>query len=247
LPDRDESQTYSDADVAALYGVLNPWGPSDTFYLELVMTASSVLDVGCGTGLLLHHARQAGHVGRLCGVDPDRAMLAVARSRADIEWHESTAASMTWSRKFDLAVMTGHAFQCLITDEEVRASLIAIRNALVPGGRFAFETRNPLVRAWEHWDVMDPIEAVDPQGRAVRVSYDVEDVADDVVALAEITSDSENRRLRVDRARLRFMDNRTLGDFLAGADFEIEAQYGDWDRSALSPSSPEIITIARSR
>jgi SAM-dependent methyltransferase len=247
LRERQDGPTYSDADVAALYDVLNRWGPGDDFYLTLIRDAESVLDVGCGTGTLLHHARQAEHTGRLCGVDPDQAMLEVARSHPDIEWCEGTAASMTWTGEFDLAVMTGHAFQCLITDEEVRASLVAIRHALVPGGRFAFETRNPLVRAWEHWDGMDPIEAVDPQGRAVRVSYDVEDIVEDVVALAEITCDSENRRLRVDRARLRFMDNQLLTDFLDGAGFNIEAQYGNWDHSALSPSSPEIITIARTR
>jgi len=36
------------------------------------MAAPSVLDVGCGTGAMLHEARQLGHVGRLCGLDPAR-------------------------------------------------------------------------------------------------------------------------------------------------------------------------------
>jgi SAM-dependent methyltransferase len=56
-----------------------PWGPSDDFYLSFVMDAPSVLDVGCGTGRLLHRAREAGHTGRLCGVDPDVAALERAR------------------------------------------------------------------------------------------------------------------------------------------------------------------------
>ena len=73
---------YADADVAALYDLLNPWGPSDDFYLSFVMAAPSVLDVGCGTGRLLHRAREAGHTGRLCGVDPDLAALERARRRA---------------------------------------------------------------------------------------------------------------------------------------------------------------------
>lgn len=41
---------YSDDEAAALYDVRNPWGPSEGFYLALVMGATSVLDVGCGTG-----------------------------------------------------------------------------------------------------------------------------------------------------------------------------------------------------
>lgn len=73
---------YSDAEAAALYDVLNTWGPSDDFYLALVMGANLVLDVGCGTGALLHRARQCGHAGRLRGVDPDPAMLGVAPRRA---------------------------------------------------------------------------------------------------------------------------------------------------------------------
>jgi len=52
---------YSDEEAAALYDVLNAWGPGDDFYLALVMEAESVLDVGCGTGAMLHRARQAGH------------------------------------------------------------------------------------------------------------------------------------------------------------------------------------------
>jgi SAM-dependent methyltransferase len=70
---------YADADAAALYDLLNPWGPSDDFYLSYVMDAPSVLDVGCGTGTLLHRARECGHTGRLCGLDPDVAALDRAR------------------------------------------------------------------------------------------------------------------------------------------------------------------------
>jgi len=64
---------YSDEHAAALYELLNPRAASDDFYFALVMEAGSVLDVGCGTGALLRRARDAGHAGRLCGVDPNRA------------------------------------------------------------------------------------------------------------------------------------------------------------------------------
>ena len=133
------------ADLAALYrrrmaeryNELNPWAADNEFYLNLVMSASSVLDVGCGTGMLLHRARQDGHQGRLCGVDPDPAMLDQARVRPDADWVLARAASMTWDREFDLAVMTGHAFQQLVTDEDLRTSLAAVRAALRDGCRCA--------------------------------------------------------------------------------------------------------------
>jgi ubiquinone/menaquinone biosynthesis C-methylase UbiE len=237
--------TYSDAEAAALYGVLNAWAASDDFYLELIMSANAVLDVGCGTGTLLHRARESGHTGRLCGVDPDVAMLDVARQRSDIEWSVGTAASMTWSGEFDLAVMSGHAFQCFVADEDLRASLAAIRTALEPGGRFAFETRNPLVREWESWNPSNPIDTIDPTGRAIRMVYFVESVVGDVVTFTESTCEPDGTPLRVDRASLRFLDAEKLAEFLSEAGFQIEAQYGDWDRSPFTPASREIITVAR--
>jgi SAM-dependent methyltransferase len=236
---------YSDAQAAALYDVLNPWGPSDDFYLALVMGAGFVLDVGCGTGTLLRRAREAGHAGRLCGVDPDQASLAVARRRADVEWVAATAATIPWRGEFELAVMTGHAFQVLVTDDELRASLAAIRQVLAGGGRFAFETRNPLARAWERWNPENATDVLDPAGRPLRIAHQVESVAGEVVTLTETTSDPDGNPLRVDRASLRFLGPDRLAAFLAEAGFGVEAQYGDWSRAPLGPSSPEIITIAR--
>jgi SAM-dependent methyltransferase len=236
---------YSDEEAAALYDVLNPRRSDYDFYLPLVMDAASVLDVGCGTGTLLHRAREEGHSGRLSGIDPDRAMLALARRRADIEWVEAPAASMAWEREFDLAIMTGHAFQCLVGDDELRLTLAAIGRALVPGGRFAFETRNPLARAWEGWTPAHATTVVDPAGRPVRVEHEVESVIGDIVTFTETTSDADGAPLRVDRASLRFLDAGTLAGFLSDAGFMIEAQYGNWNREPLAPESPEIITIAR--
>ena len=237
--------SYSDAEAAALYDVLNPWSADSDFYLPLVLAAEAVLDVGCGTGTLLHRARQEGHTGRLCGIDPDRAMLARACRRDDIEWEETTAAGMTWESEFALAVMTGHAFQMLVSDDELRASLAAIRRALVPGAHFVFETRNPLARAWEEWTPAHGFDVVDPAGRTVHIAYEVEAVVGDVVTLTETTRGADGERLRQDRASLRFLEVDSLHDFLADAGFVVEAQYGDWERAPLTPTSQEIIIVAR--
>ena len=234
---------YSDAQAAALYDVLNPPGPDDAFYLELVMDASAVLDVGCGTGRLLHGAREAGHTGRLCGVDPDSAMLDLACRESDVEWLQGTAASLSFDGDFDLAVMMGHAFQCLVADDELRASLAAIRRALADGGRFAFETRNPAARAWEAWDGMT-LDALDASGTAVRVSYDVESVDGDLVTFTETTSEPGGGPLRVDRATLRFLAVQELDGFLSRAGLLVEARYGGWEREPVAEESAEIVTVA---
>lgn len=242
-------RVYSDADAAALYDVLNPWdpehSPGDRFYHELVMAAGSVLDVGCGTGAMLACAREHGHHGRLTGLDPDRDALEVARRRGDVEWVEGTAAQARWEGEFDLAVMTGHAFQCLVTDQDLRASLSAIRTALREGGHFAFETRHPQARAWEDWNPSHGSDITDAAGRPLRVWHQVESVTAGVVTFTETTARPDGTVLRVGRASLRFLDTRALGRFLADAGFGVESQYGDWHRGPITSASQEIITIAR--
>ena len=143
--------SYDDLEDARLYDAQNPWGPAEEFYLSLVMSAGDVLDVGCGTGTLLKRARRDGHRGRLVGLDPGAGMLAVAREEPGIEWVQGVLVPGAYEAEFDLVTMTGHAFQELRTEEDIRAVLRGMRDAVRPGGRVAFETRNPLVRPWESW------------------------------------------------------------------------------------------------
>ena len=171
-------------------------------------------------------------------------MLGIARQRAEVEWLESTAAGIAFEREFELALMTGHAFQALATDDEVRSSLDAIRRALVPGGHFAFETRNPLQRAWESWDGAR-LEAVDPSGRELLVWYEIEAVVGDVVTLTETTGSRERVPLRVDPGSLRFLSVEALDGFLADSAFAVEERFGGWQREPFREDSEEIITVAR--
>jgi SAM-dependent methyltransferase len=227
----------------AWYDVLNSWGPSDDFYLGLVMSADRVLDVGCGTGRLLHRARDVGHNGRLCGLDPDPAMLDQARVRTDIEWVLADAASAAWDQDFDLAVMASHAFQVFVEDDQLRESLAAIRAALVDGGRFAFETRHPRARAWESWNTS--FEIRNPCGEVARVDYEVQEVKDDIVRLTEALSGQWWDRPQTEHGALRFLDPEALTTLLHGAGFVVDEQFGDWQLGPLTETSEEIITIAR--
>jgi hypothetical protein len=161
-----------------------------------------------------------------------------------VEWISGDAASIAFSHEFELALMTGHAFQFLVTDDDVHRSLAAIRHALLDGGRFVFDTRNPAARSWEQWNPERAIDVVHPSGRRLRVWHEVEDVSADVVTITETTADLDGTALRVDRAKLRFLAVDELEVFLTDAGFEIEAQYGGWSRQPLGPLSSEIVTFA---
>ncbi|SOD83986.1 trans-aconitate 2-methyltransferase [Streptomyces sp. Ag109_G2-15] len=240
-------RVFSDVELAALYEKLNPWGPGDDFYLELVMAAERVLDIGCGTGRLLRAARAAGHRGRLTGIDPAAAMLVQARqAEPGIEWMLGDVTTHLWEGAFDLVVMTGHAFQELLGDEQVRATLRGAFRALADGGRFVFETRNPAARAWERWTPDRVYEFTDGDGEAVRVWYDADpDPVGDRLSFTETYAGARWERPQVCRGTLRFLDADALDGFLGGAGLAVAERYGDWRRGPMAPaSSPEIITVA---
>jgi len=237
---------YSQASLAALYDRLSEPRADFDFYLPLIRSAKAVLDVGCGTGALLHRARKAGHTGRLTGLDPAAGMLAVAKKRSpDNEWVLGDLTSVSWDQEFDLVVMTGHAFQVLVEDDDIRASLAAIRSALVEGGRFAFETRNPPAREWERWAADDAVEVISDDGAVVRWERVVEAVERDRVSFTQTYTSPNWESPQTSRSTLRFLDADALSSFLLEADLAIEDQFGDWDRQPLTDSSLEIITIAR--
>jgi SAM-dependent methyltransferase len=244
VPDR----LFTEPDLAALYDLFCAWDRRRDFefYLPMVAAAGSVLDVGCGTGMLLRRARRDGHAGRLCGLDPAAAMLAVARAAGDVEWLQGDLSTIRFDREFDLIVMTGHAFQVLTADAELRTALAAIRAALTGNGRFAFETRNPAARAWEQWTPANVAAAADPAGRVWRMEHQVETpVAGELVSFTTAYSGPGWEQPRRSRSTLRFLDAAALGGFLSAAGLTVEEQFGDWDRQPLTGASPEIITIAR--
>ncbi|MBE1498847.1 ubiquinone/menaquinone biosynthesis C-methylase UbiE [Amycolatopsis lexingtonensis] len=240
MPDHD----YVDPGLAALYDAFNPREISGDFefYLPMIMAANSVLDVGCGTGSLLHWARESGHQGRLVGLDPAEAMLAQARRRDDVEWVLGDLSTATWDSEFDFAVMTGHAFQVLLTDDELRTAFAAIRRALKPGGRFGFDTRDPAARGWERWTSAHVSEVVTADGITVRSWNEAGPFENGYVSFTTTYESPAWDAPQYSESTLRFLDVPSLGEFIAEAGLVVDEQYGHWDRR---PAGPEIITIVR--
>jgi hypothetical protein len=173
-------------------------------------------------------------------------MIAFARSQpegAAIAWHHGTIDALPEDTRFDAVIMTGHAFQCLTTENVVAATTAAVRRHLAPRGRFMFESRNPLVRAWDSWTPDDSEVVIDKTGAEVRV-------------FTSILAETEGPRVTF-RNHFAFADGEQWSDstllfltrevilrHLRAAGFSVFEVYGDWAGSPLTDTSPEIIVIA---
>lgn len=237
---------YSDPRLAAVYEALNPAGPDDIFYLNLAGAApKTILDVGCGTGRLACSLAERGHA--VTGVDLSSTMLDVARHRAGSErvrWVTASATSFSLAERFDLVLMTGHAFQNLLTDEDVKAALRTFRHHLLAAGRLAFESRNPLVRTWETWKPAVSARRVSvPNIGEVQVHHSTTSIAGEIVTY-ETHFQFPNDDLVVVADTLRFVTHAGLGTLLSEAGFTEVSWFGDWQGSPFTDLSPEIIVVA---
>jgi SAM-dependent methyltransferase len=240
------SESYADPRLAALYDALNPADAAAAFYLSLPgAPPARILDVGCGTGMLACEFATRGY--DVTGADPAAAMLAQARGRAggdQVRWIQASAAGLATGPSFDLIIMTGHVFQLLLEDQDVRAALRALARHLAPGGRLAFETRNPAVREWQDWNPRDTRQRVEAAGITADVHYDIRAVAGELVTYETWYQFAGARDPVVVPDTLRFTGQARAAAFLAEAGFTQVTWHGDWDGSPYGPASPEIIAVA---
>lgn len=240
------SASYTDPRLSAVYDALNRPGPDSAFYVDLAGEApKSILDMGCGTGSLACDLAARDH--NVTGADPAAAMLDIARTRCGgdkVIWLNVAAADLSIETRFDLIIMTGHVFQVFLTDEDVSKALHTLRGHLAPSGRLAFETRNPTVRKWEEWSPAKTSKRVEVLGLGlVQVHHETRSVVGALVTY-ETHFSFGGTDIVVTADTLRFMNRDELATFLADAGFVDLAWYGDWDRSALGPTSPEVIVVA---
>lgn len=241
----DLSAHYRDPRLVALYDAQNALGADSDFYLSLAgRPAMRVLDIGCGTGLVAAEYARRGHA--VTGVDPAGAMLAVARSRPGgepVRWIEGTAGDVPGDGIFDLAVMTGHAFQVLLDDAAVAALFAAARRLLAPGGILAFESRNPAARAWERW-TPEAVRVLDVAGIGrVDVANTVLAVDGEIVTFDSRYAFADGTAL-TSRSRLRFAPQATIARLLREAGFAEVTWFGDWNCGPVTPDSAELIAVA---
>lgn len=223
------------------------WSREDDFFLSVARAAPGgrVVDLGCGTGRLALGLAGAGF--RVTGVDPARASLDAARARpgADrVAWMEDDARSLP-AETFDVALMTSHVAQFLVADGDWHGALDALRRCLVPGGRLAFDTRDPRARAWERWNARDSRRVVTlADGTPVAVWTEVTAVDDDTVCFEMHYAFPGGEEL-VSAAAMRFRGEAEVRAAVAAAGLEVADVFGGWDREPVGSPDGELLVVAR--
>lgn len=239
---------FSDPRLVALYDTLNPFSNDSEFFCKQAekLSAKTIIDLGCGTGLLTVELAKRGH--QMTGIEPSEAMLTVAQAKpyADqVKWIQGSFEQMD-GLQADMVLMTSHVAQFFLNDKEWRAMLQAAHRALNSSGHLVFDIRrlsNPPFASWPTEDNRRKFEntvdgavewwfkLLSVENKRVRyeLHYFFARSGEEVVSVNELAFRSQNE----------------ITGMLSDTGFEIEIIYGDWDASPVRADSPEMIFVAK--
>lgn len=235
-------QLYEHPRLAAIYDALDPDRRDLDPYLSMArnLPARAVADLGCGTGVLA--LKLAGFGLDVTGVDPAGGSLRVARDKPgaeNVRWIHGDASALP-SAFADLVLMTGNAVQAVTSGRDWAALLTAVHRALLPGGRFVFETRDPDRRSWETWTKDSTLRISALQGGGEVESWvELTDVSLPLVSFRWTwIFSSEGQRLTSD-STIRFRSADEVQHALKSAGFQVEGI-----RDAPDRPGAELVFVA---
>ena len=240
---------FADARLVECYDVFEGERDDLDHYEAIVaeLGATTVLDIGCGTGVLAIRLAERGL--DVTGVDPAAASLDVAQAKegADlVQWVLADATRLDRvlpEHAMDVATMAGNVAQIFVTDEEWSAVLSGLAAIIRPGGHLVFETRVPERRAWNAWTEELTRSQVEVPGRGtVETWCQITAVADDLVSFRwTYVFEQEDLTLHSD-STLRFRARDLIESTLEAAGFDVVDV-----RDAPDRPGHEHVFIARRR
>ena len=253
-----ELRRYEDPWTAEQYDAQTSWPNADLpLYLEMASESpGEVLDLACGTGrVLLPLARQGATA---TGLDISPHMLAVARRKlaaepddvqARVTLVEGDMSRFALPRAYGLILIPFRSFQALLTPGDQRGCLECCAKHLLPEGRLVINVFHPWISKLVAKKRGEANEYTGPNGEAVKAISQVQfDFAEQMLTshiTYQVTSKAGETRSHDHVLKLRYFFRFEMEWMLEACGFEVEALYGDFERSAFSVESPEMVIVAR--
>lgn len=236
-------ELFENPRLANIYDPFDPDRSDLDAYVSLVSEfgASSVLDIGCGTGTFA--CRLAAKDIEVIGLDPAAASLKVAKTKHGsdrVKWIHGTARDLP-PMKVDLVTMTANVAQVFLTDVEWYETLFVIRDILHPGGRLIFETRKPEAQAWLEWNKENTYQRMSvPKCGHIEGWVEVTDVRDALVSFRSIYVFENDGAMITSDSTLRFRSLEEITQSLIEVGLPVEDV-----REAPDRPGREYVFIAR--
>lgn len=218
-----------------------------------------ILELGCGTGRITMALAEAGK--QITGLDLSERMLeravekratlpTEARERLHLIHGDMTQFDL--GDKFRLVIIPFRPFQHLLEVKQQIDCLDSVRKHLIPGGRLildVFQTDAERMHSPSYQQETLVTEYKTTMGRKVRINERVaafhraEQLNDVEMIFSVEHADGRNERL-VFAWPLRYFFRYEIEHLLARCEFRVKALYGNFDRTLLVDSSPEMIFVA---
>ena len=253
---------YSDEWSAEVYAhVSDPHQADVPFWLSLAERAGGpVLELACGAGRVLLPFAKAGY--ECTGLDLSPHMLRAFRRKLDAEPQdvskrvhlvEHSMVEFELRQVFGVIFIANRSFQALLTRRDHRSCLESCARHLKPNGLLGIDVFNPrldyLIAPGGMDHELDKLTVPDgtPITVASHTDYSLLEQNLRSTWRHEFT-DADGRPQRRDYViDLHYFFRFEMEWMLEACGFEIEALYGDFERSPFTADSPEIIVVARKK
>jgi hypothetical protein len=168
---------------------------------------------------------------------------------ASVSWVLDDAGRVALNRRFNLVLLTGHAFQVLLIPDDQAAALTTIAAHLAPNGRFIFDSRNPAAEARNRWTPdQSPRVIQHPRVGRVAAWNDVsQDPASGIVTYRTYYPSIADGPARSSQSQIAFPSREQLSLLIEEAGLEVERWTGDWSGAPWRPQAAGIIRLGRLR
>lgn len=230
------------------------------FYVEMAKNANGiVLEIACGTGRVLIPSAEAGV--DIWGIDFSPDMLKAAKDKvakldedaqARIMLYEGDMRTFELDQKFNLITIPFRAFLHMTTVEDQMAALYSVHSHLADDGMFVFNIFDPSIKMiadhsgnlgqslkrfakFEH-----PVTGNTVFGWGSR-NYDlVEQVLDELRLFEEVNEAGKAIKRYYVPLKIRWVYRYEMQHLLELCGFEIEALYGNFDKSNFKHGGEQI-------